>query len=249
MKLDRAMLDKAVHLSLSAYFGTICCADLTEDSYFLLRTDDPTLTPYRPDGHPASISETFAVFADGPLCHPDDRSRFHTYADLPLITRIMTENGMEPLRFTYLRKQQAGDDHYHRYMTLILPMMNQDGHLTAYVFDRRMTERRSLSVEDEIQRLPEALPRSGRQTLLVIEDNDISRDLIIDMLDDDYNIVSAKNGQEGYDLLMRMNRQISLILLDVEMPAMDGYGFLRKKGRIPDLTDVPVIVTIAKDAP
>lgn len=65
-----------------------------------------------------------------------------------------------------------------------------------------------------------------KQQILIIEDNDINREMLKAILSDDYNILEAGNGQEALDILESNKENISLILLDVMMPVMDGYTFL-----------------------
>ena len=89
------------------------------------------------------------------------------------------------------------------------------------------------------------LERARKRTLLVVEDNDLNRELLASLLEDEYVILQAENGKVGIDLLQDNIDRISLILLDIQMPVMNGYEFLEKLHENPKLESIPVIVTTA----
>ena len=85
--------------------------------------------------------------------------------------------------------------------------------------------------------------KNMKQTILIVEDNEIQREMLKGILSDGYEILEAGNGQVALDILEQNKENIALILLDVVMPVMDGYTFLDiiKKDAI--LSLIPVIVT------
>ena len=89
---------------------------------------------------------------------------------------------------------------------------------------------------------PEAL-KTAKHTILVIEDNEINREMLSTLLDDRYRVITAENGRDGLDLLAAHCDEISMILLDIIMPVMDGYDFLDAIRRDPLFNRIPVIVT------
>lgn len=103
-----------------------------------------------------------------------------------------------------------------------------------------------------LQRLPVAcshiLKKSEKgmnmkQQILIVEDNDLNREMLKEILSDDYKILEARNGQQALDILESKKESISLILLDVMMPVMDGYTFLDIVKKDDVLSLIPVIVT------
>jgi CheY-like chemotaxis protein len=58
-----------------------------------------------------------------------------------------------------------------------------------------------------------------------------------------YQVVSALDGEEGLDLAY--NEKPDLIALDLDMPVMDGWEFLRRAKSDPDIQDIPVVVVTA----
>ena len=62
-----------------------------------------------------------------------------------------------------------------------------------------------------------------RKQILVVEDNDLNREMLKEILSEEYSVLEAENGQQALEILRRDGERISLILLDVMMPVMDGY--------------------------
>ena len=82
----------------------------------------------------------------------------------------------------------------------------------------------------------------AQKKMLVVEDNALNRAMLVEILEDQYTILEAENGQQALDMLMRCPDDISLILLDVIMPVMDGFTFLDIIKKDPHLRFIPVIV-------
>lgn len=81
-----------------------------------------------------------------------------------------------------------------------------------------------------------------KKTIMVVEDNAINRRIIIKMLGLQYNIIEAANGLEALKLFKENFEQISLVLLDIIMPVMDGFDFLTEVKTYDSLAPVPIIV-------
>lgn len=84
--------------------------------------------------------------------------------------------------------------------------------------------------------------------ILLVEDNADTRDsmsLLLEM--EGFRVVSAANGQEGLDRLQSDGKPC-LILLDLMMPILDGWGFRKKQQQQPEHADVPVVVLSADGA-
>lgn len=83
-----------------------------------------------------------------------------------------------------------------------------------------------------------------KRTLLIIDDDDISRGILKEILSDEFNVLEAPNGLEGMQILKeKEDREISLIVLDLHMPVMDGHEFLKIASQDPTLSGTPIIVT------
>lgn len=88
----------------------------------------------------------------------------------------------------------------------------------------------------------------SKKKILVVEDNTLNRMLLCQILADDYDVVEAENGQKALEILDQEGERISLILLDIIMPVMDGYTFLSIVKANPSYSLIPVIVTTQSDS-
>ena len=84
--------------------------------------------------------------------------------------------------------------------------------------------------------------------VLVIEDNEMNRAILNDILCEEYDVLEAENGAEGLKILGQHYAEISVILLDLHMPVMDGFEFLEKVRRDALLSAIPVIVMTADES-
>lgn len=83
--------------------------------------------------------------------------------------------------------------------------------------------------------------------ILVVDDDFLSVELVKRTLQSKgYEIMTAKDGQEALDMMGK--KAPDLILLDVQMPKMNGYTFIIEKAKIPAIADIPVFVlTVSKE--
>lgn len=82
--------------------------------------------------------------------------------------------------------------------------------------------------------------------LLVVDDNRVNRLLLVQGLEQEgHDVASAENGREALEMLR--SRPFDLLLLDIEMPEMNGFQVLEALLHDPSLRDMPVIMTSASD--
>ena len=65
-----------------------------------------------------------------------------------------------------------------------------------------------------------------QKQILIVEDNELNRAMLSEILSDSYKVLEAENGKDALDILEQNRDDIHLILLDIMMPVMDGYTFL-----------------------
>ena len=100
------------------------------------------------------------------------------------------------------------------------------------------------------QRLSGALKKhrhsTATQSVLLVEDDPNTRDMLRRSMEKEgWTVTEAENGRIG---LERLTESIpALILLDLMMPEMDGFGFMQELRTRPDARNIPVIVITAKD--
>lgn len=78
--------------------------------------------------------------------------------------------------------------------------------------------------------------------ILIVDDSEMNRDMLSDMLNDDYDIVEAADGEEALSILKERVYDIDLVLLDIIMPAVDGFGVLDVMKRYHWIDNTPVIM-------
>lgn len=84
-------------------------------------------------------------------------------------------------------------------------------------------------------------------TLLVVDDIDLSRKIIVEMFLDEYDIVETVDGEQAWQYIQENSEEISIILMDLLMPVMDGYQLLKRIRQNEKTKDIPVVVTSQGD--
>lgn len=87
----------------------------------------------------------------------------------------------------------------------------------------------------------------NKNTMLIVDDLDINRDVLKEMFKDDFCILEAENGQECLELVKQYEKQINILLLDLQMPVMTGLEVLEQRKNNPVFMDIPVIVITIND--
>ena len=80
-----------------------------------------------------------------------------------------------------------------------------------------------------------------KKTILIVDDEEINRAIMSAILDNDFHVLEADDGQKALDILSRGEHKIDLVLLDIFMP-MDGREVLKIRQQSPDLKKIPFIV-------
>ena len=88
----------------------------------------------------------------------------------------------------------------------------------------------------------------SRQSILIVDDSEMNRAILAEILGSDYNILEATNGKECLAMLEQYGTGIALILLDIVMPVMDGFAVLSEMNRSHWIEDIPVIMISSEDA-
>jgi two-component system cell cycle response regulator DivK len=79
--------------------------------------------------------------------------------------------------------------------------------------------------------------------ILVVEDVEFNRDLVVQLLEDDYEIITAADGAEGIRLAER--ERPDLILMDLSLPTVDGWEATRRIKANVALKHIPIIALSA----
>ncbi len=88
-------------------------------------------------------------------------------------------------------------------------------------------------------------PKKAKKNVLVVEDDRGIQTTIRHLLESEgFTVFVADHGRDGLDLLRQMEPPC-VVLLDIQMPEMDGYEFLREKNADPSIATIPVVVVSA----
>lgn len=83
-------------------------------------------------------------------------------------------------------------------------------------------------------------------TVLIVEDEEINRAILANILSDTYNVIEAENGQKALQILKNPDISVRAIITDLIMPEIDGYQFLEIYKNSPDMQNIPVIVSTSE---
>mgnify|MGYP001446166937 FL=1 len=87
-----------------------------------------------------------------------------------------------------------------------------------------------------------------KQQILIVDDSEINREILKEILKEDYRILEAANEEECLEQLERSGTGISLVLLDIVMPEMDGFEVLAAMNQNHWIEDIPVIMISSEDS-
>lgn len=88
---------------------------------------------------------------------------------------------------------------------------------------------------------------SKEESILIVDDLEFNRNILREMMKDQYKIYEASNGREALEILEEHSTEIRLILLDIVMPVMDGREFLAIKNKNLMFRDIAVIIITAEE--
>ena len=87
-----------------------------------------------------------------------------------------------------------------------------------------------------------------RQKILIVDDSEINRAILADMLEEAYTIVEAEDGINAVNIL-HVDSEIDLVLLDIMMPKMDGFKVLNIMNQYNWIKEIPVIMISSENSP
>ena len=84
--------------------------------------------------------------------------------------------------------------------------------------------------------------------ILVVDDAELNRDLLYDILKDDYTIDMASDGVEALEKLRKYRTEISALLLDLRMPKLDGLAVIEEMRQNGWIKRIPVLIISGEHA-
>ena len=106
--------------------------------------------------------------------------------------------------------------------------------------------------DEQLKKQQESANNNGSKAykyrILVVDDSEMNREILSEILSEEYDIIEADSGDTCIDMLRKYETGISLVLLDIVMPGMDGFGVLNYMNRHHYLEDIPVIMISSEDS-
>lgn len=90
--------------------------------------------------------------------------------------------------------------------------------------------------------------QSEKPSVLIVDDSEMNRIILNEMLKDEYRVLEADNGRTALDLVDRYGDELSLVLLDIIMPGMNGFEVLGELSRRTVADSLPVIMISSEDS-
>ena len=90
--------------------------------------------------------------------------------------------------------------------------------------------------------------QSQKPSILIVDDSEMNRIILNEMLKDEYRILEADNGRMALDMVDRYGDELSLVLLDIVMPGMNGFEVLSDLSRRSAMDNLPVIMISSEDS-
>lgn len=110
---------------------------------------------------------------------------------------------------------------------------------------RAKTRKNTVVMEHENEQAEEEVPK---QKVLIVDDAEMNRAILTEILGKEYEILEAENGRECMQLLQKYRTGISVILLDIVMPVMNGFAVLGEMARQGLIDDIPIIMISSADS-
>lgn len=89
----------------------------------------------------------------------------------------------------------------------------------------------------------------NRETILIVDDSAMNRMLLSDILADTYNIIEAEDGEQAIAILQQHASEISIVVLDMVMPKVDGFGVLEAMNENRWIQFLPVVSISTESSP
>ena len=88
-----------------------------------------------------------------------------------------------------------------------------------------------------------------KQKILIADDSEMNRELLAAILEEEYDIIQVNDGVQAVDCLQRHAEEISLLLLDIVMPHMDGFEVLSYMNKEHWIDSIPVVIISSENSP
>lgn len=240
--LETKVADDILRL-VNGIYHTIVYVDLADSSYQYIRANDVEVRRVL-EKNIATFRELGDAMSEVDFFYAEDVVAVNSFFDVGRIRRQF-DGGRDYLSMTSRRLKNG---RYCWDMVEIIPSRAyspDNPQVVICVRDVDEVHQRELDHREKLVMKERQL--IGKKTILVVDDDEINRDILCANLEADYHTVDFANGREALDYLRANGAGISVILTDLQMPVMDGYGLLRECQKDDFLRLIPVLVLTGAD--
>ena len=90
------------------------------------------------------------------------------------------------------------------------------------------------------------MKQTRKRRILIVDDSEMNREILTGILEDEYDIVEAEDGKKAIAIMEEGLSSFSIVLLDITMPELDGFGVLQVMQQRNWLKELPVIIISAE---
>lgn len=109
-------------------------------------------------------------------------------------------------------------------------------------------DHKAMVVTECDKKMPDDEETKNKPRIMIVDDSEFNREILSEILQEDYEIVEAESGREALHKLGEYGLGISLVLLDIIMPEMDGFEVLKHMTEEYWISDIPVIMISSEDS-
>ncbi len=161
-----------------------------------------------------------------------DRELVSHFLNFDTILKDMSERETDHIHYRVARNDETHyfllritrDDDAEHYENILFLFRCEDEALMAHMPDHAF--------------LPGMDPK---RKILIIDDDKDNRELLKKLLEKDYDPIEAENGQEGFNIIQSQFQSVSVVLLKIDTPVINGFNFLEKIKQDPFLRNIPTI--------
>lgn len=119
-----------------------------------------------------------------------------------------------------------------------------------YMYQAKTTKNMVVTEGDLLNETPALTNTSSihKYKILIVDDSEMNREILSAILGDEFEILEAENGEECISVIRKYGTSISLVLLDIVMPVMDGFEVLEFLNKYQWIDDIPVIMISSEDS-
>ena len=226
-------------------YHTIIYVDLGDGSYHCIQTSEQGIKALLEKRDFDIQSLTEYLISSG-LVYAEDAREFAEFFDLDKMRQLL-DDGKEYLSITY---RWAKGGRYRWDMLEVIPSREYNNkHRGIVICVRDINEEHQRELDKEAKLSLKEKQLVGDKTILIVDDSELQRTTLSYFLDRYYKTMELANGQEALDYLRKHSTEISAILLDLNMPVMDGYTFLQEFQKDEILNMIPVLVLTSDSTP